>query len=645
MSRANLMSVTSTAWQPGTFSELSDLSFRSDFNPMEEPSHNDPLGSYVTAARGHGGESSACTEDEVTGPLREHVGADSASREDMCSDSLGGTSSGAVGERGDRGEGEGEGRGKERGDEGESGEVEGGEKKGWEGGRAGGGGREGQERGGEDCVAVMLSRGSAGGQELKQGQERKEGQQKLPVEGPRQAEELRAAEQVRAAEGLRAAEELRQSLPQLDLSLAMSHGLEDSHGRGGPDEADGVLAVQQQTEQQAERQEMQQRVQQGEQQAAVGGEKIGRPSSPAMLKQGHNTPGQATVPSRPAGLSPSPRRHRESSPARKKRILKESFVLPRDLSPSARMQPGAAAAAVTGATAAAAAAAAAATPAPAVVTAAATGPAAALSSPSTATQSPSPSLPSPSRRSASPSSSSSARRSHHLPSRIIHSISQSAISVPGPVSSPSYHSFEGPLSGKAGEGHRVTRTPSHGSEQRAVGSERSESESRGGEGGSGRAPTLSPRPPGIVSSKSGSWVNSSEGDFSGRQHPGSFEGFGQEGRFGRQGSGALHRGGRGSVSTSRASVGGGGVGGSVVGLGGVGRVLSGGGGVPVGRSGSGGSLFASGVGGVMYPSGGNVLALLHDSTDSFVGQSGDLKRQQWEAELQQELALQRGACV
>ncbi|GJP80246.1 hypothetical protein CLOP_g10478, partial [Closterium sp. NIES-67] len=58
MSRAHLMSVTSTGWQPGTFSELSDLSFRSDFNPMEEPSHNDPLGSYVTAACGHSGGAS-----------------------------------------------------------------------------------------------------------------------------------------------------------------------------------------------------------------------------------------------------------------------------------------------------------------------------------------------------------------------------------------------------------------------------------------------------------------------------------------------------------------------------------------------------------------------------------------------------------
>ncbi|CAI7868501.1 unnamed protein product [Closterium sp. NIES-54] len=684
MSRANLMSVTSTAWQPGTFSELSDLSFRSDFNPMEEPSHNDPLGSYVTAARGHGGESSACTEDEVTGPFREHVSADSASRDDVFSDSVGGTSSRVVGERGERGEGEG--RGKERGDEGESGEVEGGEKEGWEGGRAGGG-REGQERGGEDRVAVMLSRGSAGGQELKQGQERKEGQQKLPVEG------LSGGERLRPAAGV------RPSLPQLDLSLAMSHGQvglgglergeseayseevlpavcgQGSEAGAASEVADEVRAAQQRVQQAAEQGEKQR-----EQQAAVSGENVGRPPSPSVLKQGgvgglsglsgaggagvvgglsgmgHTTPGQTTITSRPAGLSPSPRRHRESSPARKKRILKESFVLPRDLSPSARIQPGAAAAAVTGATAAAAAAAAAATgaPAPAVVTAAATGPAVALSSPSTATQSPSPSLPSPSRRSASPSSSSSARRSHYLPSRIIHSISQSAISVPGSVSSPSYHSFEGPLSGKAGEGNRVTRTPSHGSEQRAVGSERSESESRGGEGGSGRAPTLSPRPPGIVSSKSGSWVNSIEGDFSGRQHPGSFEGFGQEGRFGGQGSGVLHRGGRGSVSSSRASVGGvgggiggmggglgGGSGGPVVGLGGVGRVLSGGGGVPVGRSGSGGSLFASGVGGGLYPSGGNVLALLHDSTDSFVGQSGDLKRQQWEAELQQELALQR----
>ncbi|CAI5471050.1 unnamed protein product [Closterium sp. Yama58-4] len=588
MSRANLMSVTSTAWQPGTFSELSDLSFRSDFNPMEEPSHNDPLGSYVTAARGHGGESSAFTEDEVTGPLREHVGADSASRDE--NDSVGGTSSGVVGERGEQGEGEGEGRGKERGDEGESGEVEGREKeKGWEGGRASGG-REGVERGGEDRVAVMVSRGSAGGEQMRQGQERKDGQQKLPAEGLSGGERLRPVEGVRAAEGLRPL--LRPSLPQLDLSLAISHaqgglgggqegpgGLErDGSGvyvEGTPPaaasaavmcgpgseagmagmagmalrEADGVQAVLQ-----AE--------QQGEQQAAVSSDSVGRPPSPSLLKQGgvvgaggvgglgHNTPGQATVPSRPAGLSPSPRRHRESSPARKKRILKESFVLPRDF--------------------------------------------------------------------------------------------QSAISVPGPVSSPSYHSFEGSLSGKAGEGHRVTRTPSHGSEQRSVGSERSESVSRGGEGGSVRlAPTLSPRPPGIVSSKSGSWVNSSEGDFSGRQHPGSFESFGQEGRLGRQGSGVLHRGGRGSASSSRASVGGGGVGGSVVGLGGVGRVLSGGGGVPVGRSGSGGSLFASGVGGGLYPSGGNVLALLHDSTDSFVGQSGDLKRQQWEAELQQELALQR----
>ncbi|CAI5477445.1 unnamed protein product [Closterium sp. Yama58-4] len=621
-----------TAWQPGTFSELSDLSFRSDFNPMEEPSHNDPLGSYVTAARGHGGESSAFTEDEVTGPLRKHLGADSASREDLCSDSVGGTSSGAVGERGllsrlkshlnsasredmcsdsvggtssgavgERGE-----RGEDKGDEGKSGEVEGRRKEeGWEGDRAGRG-REGVERGGEDCVAVMVSRGSAGGEELKQGHEGKQGQQKLPVEGLRESEELRPTVGLRPS--------LRPSLPQLDLSLAMSHmqgGLGGGHGGPGglereesetyseeaasgdssaavcgqegkagaaPEEGDGVRAVGQQAEQQG--------AQPGEHQAVACGESVGRPPSPSMLKQGgvggvggmsgaggagamgglsgvgHTTPGQTTTPSRPAGLSPSPRRHRESSPARKKRILKESFVLPRDLS-------------------------------------------------------------------------------HHLPSRIIHSISQSAISVPGPVSSPSYHSFEGLLSGKSGEGRRVTRTPSHGSEQRSVGSERSESVSRGGEGGSGRAPTLSPRPPGIVSSKSGSWVNSSEGDFSGRQHPGSFESFGQEGRVGRQGSGALHRGGRGSASSGRASVGGGGVGGSVVGLGGVGRVLSGGGGVPVGRSGSGGSLFASGVGGGLYPSGGNVLALLHDSTDSFVGQSGDLKRQQWEAELQQELALQR----
>ncbi|CAI5493556.1 unnamed protein product [Closterium sp. Naga37s-1] len=681
MSRANLMSGTSTAWQPGAFSELSDLSFRSDFNPMEEPSHNDPLGSYVTAARGHGGESSACTEDEVTGPLREHVGADSASREDMCSHqsdalSAGGTSSGTVGAVGERGavgavggRGErGEGWGEEGVGGGESGEVEGRRKEEvWEGDRAGGG-REGQERGGEDRVAVMVSRGSADGGQLKQGQERKEGQQKLPVEG---LSELSDGERLRPGEEVRPAEGLRPSLPQLDLSLAMSHeqgglggmereenetyseeavtaarnatvGARGSEARGALDDADGVLAIQQQAGRQAE--------EQAEQQAAVSSERAGRPPSPSFLKHGgaggagHNTPGHTTIPSRPAGLSPSPRRHRESSPARKKRILKESFVLPRDLSPSARMQAGVASPATAAAAAAAASAAGGAGTAAMLATTAATaGPAAVLSSPSTATQSPSPSLPSPSRRSASPSSSSSARRSHHLPSRIIHSISQSAISVPGPVSSPSYHSFEGPLSGKAGEGNRVTRTPSHGSEQRAVGSERSErseSESRGGEGGSGRAPTLSPRPPGIVSSKSGSWVNSSEGDFSGWQHPGSFESFGQEGRVGRQGNGALHRGGRGSVSSSRASVGGG-VGGSVVGLGGVGRVLSGGGGVPVGRSGSGGSLFASGVGGVMYPSGGNVLALLHDSTDSFVGQSGDLKRQQWEAELQQELALQR----
>ncbi|GJP80245.1 hypothetical protein CLOP_g10477 [Closterium sp. NIES-67] len=134
-----------------------------------------------------------------------------------------------------------------------------------------------------------------------------------------------------------------------------------------------------------------------EKQAARVGDGTRRVASPSNQKQtgvgtgvGQTIPGQgqgqgqgqAPVSSRPAGLTPSPRRHRESSPARRKRILKESFALPRDLSPSARLQPQAPAAAAAAA-------------APAVAPAAAA-PAVAFSSPSTATQSPSVSLPSPS---------------------------------------------------------------------------------------------------------------------------------------------------------------------------------------------------------------------------------------------------------
>ncbi|GJP80479.1 hypothetical protein CLOP_g10688 [Closterium sp. NIES-67] len=349
-----------------------------------------------------------------------------------------------------------------------------------------GGGREGQERDGDDRVAVMVSRGSGGGQERKEGQQRREGQHMLLVEGSKDEEGVRMTRALKSAGGLRPPEGLRPSLPQLDLSLAMSHG--QGVGLGGlhgvEEDGDGTCEHQQQHQQQQQQQfvrggvsnsnaiseerirdflqekaEGLQQLQtplmaeteaprqasdmphgasglagssaeaepscgpfeereeangaQVEKQAARVGDGTRRVASPSNQKQtgvgtgvGQTIPGQgqgqgqgqAPVSSRPAGLTPSPRRHRESSPARRKRILKESFALPRDLSPSARLQPQAPAAAAAAA-------------APAVAPAAAA-PAVAFSSPSTATQSPSvslpsPSLPSPSRRSASPSSSSS----------------------------------------------------------------------------------------------------------------------------------------------------------------------------------------------------------------------------------------------